>query len=632
MSLIVQKLRLQRGWSQQQLADLSGLSVRTVQRIEGGQNATFESLKALAAVFEVDFQALRSAMGDQPESGPAASVAPAVAIDVPPPPPPSTESEPVAMSASNPSPYEHIAAAARRIDPQLAISDDEIRAFRHVRRLRGFYIHLMIYVAVITGLVILNLWRTPERPWVLGPAFGWGIGIVAHALSVFGGGRLFGPQWERRQVEKQLGRKLALMLAAGVALVAQVPDAMASTTLSLGASIAVGPAARPELLDLLVRAPLGVWIVLGGLAAVGAAALLPTSTGALGASSHSAAASARPAPVTSMGVLAGTAAAAASVLLAAVPADASAAGFRRVELADADGAIELAIWYPSAASPQSVKMGPIEQTVAIGAPVRGGERMPLVVISHGTGGSTLSHFDTAIALADAGFVVAAPAHPGDNYRDTIKAQRIDGRMRHMTVVLDHLIGAASPVGAAAVDASRIGILGMSAGGYTALRLIGGDSDLSKTGPYCRDNPTHYVCGIAARRRDGEAPFAAGRVKDARIKAAVIAAPALGFTFDARGLEAIGIPVQLWRAEADTVLPEPHYVEAVRRSMPKAEYRVAKGAGHYDFLAPCSADLAALAREICEPTPGFDRAAFKREFDREVVAFFKRTIGAAESAR
>ncbi|MEI6115067.1 MAG: helix-turn-helix transcriptional regulator, partial [Burkholderiales bacterium] len=54
----VQKFRLKLGWSQQQLADASGLSVRTIQRIEAGYPASTESLKSLAAVFEVDFSSL----------------------------------------------------------------------------------------------------------------------------------------------------------------------------------------------------------------------------------------------------------------------------------------------------------------------------------------------------------------------------------------------------------------------------------------------------------------------------------------------------------------------------------------------------------------------------------------------
>jgi len=57
--MLIQKLRLQRGWSQEQLADLSGLSVRTIQRLERGQPASVESLKALGAAFEIDFSDLK---------------------------------------------------------------------------------------------------------------------------------------------------------------------------------------------------------------------------------------------------------------------------------------------------------------------------------------------------------------------------------------------------------------------------------------------------------------------------------------------------------------------------------------------------------------------------------------------
>lgn len=57
--MIVRKLRLQRGWSQEQLATLTGLSVRTIQRIEQGQQPGLESLKALAAVFELDVAQLQ---------------------------------------------------------------------------------------------------------------------------------------------------------------------------------------------------------------------------------------------------------------------------------------------------------------------------------------------------------------------------------------------------------------------------------------------------------------------------------------------------------------------------------------------------------------------------------------------
>jgi transcriptional regulator with XRE-family HTH domain len=56
--MFVRKLRLRRGWSQEQLAQMSGLSVRTVQRIERNQGCSVGSLKSLAAVFEVEFTTL----------------------------------------------------------------------------------------------------------------------------------------------------------------------------------------------------------------------------------------------------------------------------------------------------------------------------------------------------------------------------------------------------------------------------------------------------------------------------------------------------------------------------------------------------------------------------------------------
>jgi len=56
--MIVRKLRTKHSWSQEQLADFSGLNVRTIQRVENGQKASLETLKCLASVFEVDIKTL----------------------------------------------------------------------------------------------------------------------------------------------------------------------------------------------------------------------------------------------------------------------------------------------------------------------------------------------------------------------------------------------------------------------------------------------------------------------------------------------------------------------------------------------------------------------------------------------
>ena len=102
----------------------------------------------------------------------------------------------------------------------------------------------------------------------------------------------------------------------------------------------------------------------------------------------------------------------------------------------------------------------------------------------------------------------------------------------------------------------------------------------------------------------------------------MAAPALGFTFSPDGLKNVKIPVQLWRAENDVILPHPRYTEAVLRALPKEpDYHVALKAGHFDFLAPCSIALANIAPVICKSEPDFNREAFHQTFNITVVDFF-----------
>ena len=123
------------------------------------------------------------------------------------------------------------------------------------------------------------------------------------------------------------------------------------------------------------------------------------------------------------------------------------------------------------------------------------------------------------------------------------------------------------------------------------------------------------------------PPRAAFTADPHIKAAVIAAPALGYTFGREGLAHVKVPIQLWRAQADTVLPNPWYAEAVIDALPRpAEYFVVPDADHFDFLAPCSPALAKAAPEICRERPGFDRAKFHQMLEREMVRFFREKLG------
>jgi transcriptional regulator with XRE-family HTH domain len=64
---MIKKIRISKGWSQEQLSQFSGLSVRTIQRIERGHNAGLESLKCIAAAFDMDISRLQKENEDEDE-------------------------------------------------------------------------------------------------------------------------------------------------------------------------------------------------------------------------------------------------------------------------------------------------------------------------------------------------------------------------------------------------------------------------------------------------------------------------------------------------------------------------------------------------------------------------------------
>ncbi|MBX9732259.1 MAG: prolyl oligopeptidase family serine peptidase [Sphingomonas sp.] len=288
-------------------------------------------------------------------------------------------------------------------------------------------------------------------------------------------------------------------------------------------------------------------------------------------------------------------------------------GFERQTTPDGT---ELGIWYPASGPPTHQQLGLYAHDVVVGAHVPTG-RHPLIVVSHGTGGDFAGHVDTAVALARAGFIVAALTHPGDNWRDNSRATRIEERPAALSATITYMVQAWPD--RAAIDADRIGAFGFSAGGFTVLTAAGGRPDLARLQDHCAQHPKFFDCSLIKAQKRTTAP-AWSNLRDARIKAIVVAAPALGFTFDRAGLADVRVPVQLWRADNDQVLPAPFYADAVRAALPGVpEFHSIPNAGHFDFLAPCANP--AIVPQLCQSAPGFDRAAFHASFDVAVVAFF-----------
>jgi predicted dienelactone hydrolase len=298
-----------------------------------------------------------------------------------------------------------------------------------------------------------------------------------------------------------------------------------------------------------------------------------------------------------------------------------AAGFRLVDIpADADGpAIHGAIWAPCAEPAAEINLANVTLSGAKDCPISG-DKLPLVVISHGHGGSFVGHHDTAETLADAGFVVAAINHPGDTASDMSRAEdpsEFIERPIDIKRLIDFMLGA-SPA-AAKIDPTRIGIFAFSRGGYTGLAVIGADADWDSVTRRC-EGATVPVCD---QIRNKEYP--AYLTHDPRVKAAVIANP-LAVYFTAASLASVKVPVQLWNAEHGGDGVEPEDVAMVDKSLrARHEYHFVRNAGHFVFLAPCPADLATRRPELCVDPPGFDRVAFHKQFNADVLAFFQANL-------
>ncbi|MFT3670303.1 MAG: hypothetical protein QM795_17415 [Pseudoxanthomonas sp.] len=320
------------------------------------------------------------------------------------------------------------------------------------------------------------------------------------------------------------------------------------------------------------------------------------------------------------------------IALASAPAlAANGVAFRDVHEATTGTTMPAVVIYPAtgAAPRASTELGPYRVAATPGLPVAAG-RHPLVLISHGHGGSALGHHDLATTLADAGFIVAAIEHAGDSHRDQsgFGAERVLlGRAWQVSAMLDMLL--ADPQLGPHIDAGRIGVAGFSAGGYTSLLLLGATPDFDRRAAYCAAQPADAEVCV-------EVPAVIERVPvsrptaDARIRAGFVMAPFAIF-FDEASLKQVDAPVFLYGAMADAVLLPDYNVLPVRDALPRLHtFRGIVGAGHYVFLAPCNAGMTDALPVLCKDPPSIDRAALHAQINADAVAFFRQTL--AEPSR
>ena len=321
--------------------------------------------------------------------------------------------------------------------------------------------------------------------------------------------------------------------------------------------------------------------------------------------------------------------------------------------ATTDWPIPAGIWYPAAqeATEAPVVIGPpglpflLRGWVARdAAPADSAIGLPLILLSHGTGGSRNDLYWLAERLVQDGFIVAAVTHHGNSIQaDDLTAQGFFlfwERAREMTVLLDRILE--DEVFGPRIDPARIGAAGLSLGGNTMALLAGGRLDIESYYAYCQ--------GPEAKAADceppPESPFtvddietliesndrirasidsADGDWREDRIRAVYAIAPAALAAMPRSGAAGIEIPLRVAVGDQDEMAPLATNAQPLAESAPRAELWVLPGVDHYTFLGPCGWAGELVLGEICAESQQLPRTRTLERVAADASAFFGRTL-------
>jgi predicted dienelactone hydrolase len=308
--------------------------------------------------------------------------------------------------------------------------------------------------------------------------------------------------------------------------------------------------------------------------------------------------------------------------------------------------LRVIIWYPAVyeareeaqwVGPPIVKFFSAGRTAPGAAPAPG-PRRPLILLSHGAGGTALGFAWLGTALAAHGFIAAAVNHPGNN---GLEALTVEGfslwwlRATDLSAVIDALLG--DKTFGALIDPARIGAAGHSAGGYAVIAVAGAISDPAKLQAFCRSPAADISCKAAPpapemrerrqARLDSDPEFrqrygkAGESYRDERIRAVFAMAPGLVPMFTPESLGAISIPVAIVSGNADEVVSSVSHAEALASVIPHATLKLFPRAGHFVFFDTCTAVGRLVLRAVCVDAGGVDRDAIHAETVGLALDFF-----------
>lgn len=323
-------------------------------------------------------------------------------------------------------------------------------------------------------------------------------------------------------------------------------------------------------------------------------------------------------------------------------------GFRQIKLPDDAGAraLNVSLLYPAMPSGKTEMVG--ENAAFYGLEVQPGASIPpgsrpLVLLSHGFGGSWRNLNWLAGELAQDGYVVAAPDHQGESFTEENAAEVIPlwERPRDIGRTLTALLDDGRLAGE--IDRTRIAVIGHSLGGWTAMELVGGrysaelalkDCNAGKAPPQCKAPRLLAKVGIVG---GGKAdPRLSMDLRDIRIRAAVTLdlGPAAGFLPET--LEGVDVPVLVLAAGVET--PEIAAIRAdsdyIARHLPEAAtvYREIPDASHFSFMQLCKPNGEKIVEEmspgegfVCRDGGGRGRAEIHAQIAEIIGGFLKEKL-------
>ncbi len=298
-------------------------------------------------------------------------------------------------------------------------------------------------------------------------------------------------------------------------------------------------------------------------------------------------------------------------------------GYCTIEVRDelTDILFPMIIMYPTLVSEKTEKIGPYSMNISIDAEPKKGT-YPLVIISHGSGGSPLAYRTMAHYLASNGFVIGIPEHPFNNRNNNSSEDTIDNfvnRPKHLNIAINWFYD--DPKFSKLLKPNDVSIIGHSIGGYTALAIAGG-----------------VPSSLALMKQNGSKKLSV--VHDDRVKSLILLAPAAIWFCQNKALNDIKCPILMYVGEKDELtgpecpillksgkkdecMPYGYHTTLILEGIPdkkKIQVKLVKNAGHFSFLSPFPEHMTNIRFPASQDPIGFNRKAFHDELNNELLNF------------